>query len=567
MGQSAPSSALEVKGALALSPFNLAFLTGGGKYRHGKRPGRLARWFDNAARRNVLPTLRLADLLASVSLVADLGFALPPEESMRTCIIGTAVARRLGLDEATVSDVFYTSLLQHIGCTGFAHETSAIYGNELAINAALSRTNPDDLRSVLGNFVLPAMRGRGPVGGSRIAIYTITRGDQFGRRYATAVCEVGRETARRLGLPEGVHRGLYDVVEAWNGKTGPRGLKGDEISIVARIAAVASVASHFDELGGVEAARDALERMAGHSMDPVVVVAFVDGAEQILPEARAGDPREGLLAAEPAPARTVSDADLAGVLAAVADIADLKSTFTLGHSCAVADLAEAAAIGIGLDADVRRRLRVAALLHDVGRVGISNAVWERPGPLTSGGWEQVRLHPYHSERILARSEALSPMAPIAGMHHERLDGSGYHRGARARDIPLEARLLAAADAFQAVTQDRPHRAALGAEEAAALLHEDAGTGRLDHEAVEAVIGAAGLERRGRRRPERPGGLTDREVEVLRLVARGMSNREVASQLVVSGRTAEHHVQHIYDKIGVSSRAAAALFAMEHGLLD
>jgi DNA-binding NarL/FixJ family response regulator len=182
-------------------------------------------------------------------------------------------------------------------------------------------------------------------------------------------------------------------------------------------------------------------------------------------------------------------------------------------------------------------------------------------------WEQVRLHAYHSERILARSDALGPMAAIAARHHERLDGSGYHRGATARDLSLETRILAAADAFQAMTQDRPHRAAFPPERAARLVEQEVRAGRLDGDAVRAVIDAAGLGRPGRVHVDRPASLSDREVEVLRLLARGLSNRDIARNLVVSPRTAEHHVQHIYTKIGVSSRAAAALFAMEHDLLD
>jgi DNA-binding NarL/FixJ family response regulator len=175
------------------------------------------------------------------------------------------------------------------------------------------------------------------------------------------------------------------------------------------------------------------------------------------------------------------------------------------------------------------------------------------------------MHPYHSERILATSRALEPMAAIAGMHHERLDGSGYHRGARGRDMTPAARILAAADAFQAMTQERPHRAALSPEQAAEELAADARAGRLDPDAASAVLEVAGL-RRGRRSDLRPGGLSEREIEVVRLVADGCSNPEIARRLVISRRTAEHHVQNVYAKLGVASRAAVALFAHEHDLL-
>ncbi len=176
------------------------------------------------------------------------------------------------------------------------------------------------------------------------------------------------------------------------------------------------------------------------------------------------------------------------------------------------------------------------------------------------------MHPYHSERILATSSTLEPMARVAGMHHERMDGSGYHRGCRAQELPPAARVLAAADAFHAMTQDRPHRDALTSEQAGEELKRDARAGRLDGDVVAAVLEAAGGRGSRRRDNLRPGGLSEREVEVARLVAAGCSNQEVADQLVISRRTAEHHVQHIYSKVGVNSRAGLALFAHEHDLV-
>jgi DNA-binding CsgD family transcriptional regulator len=309
-----------------------------------------------------------------------------------------------------------------------------------------------------------------------------------------------------------------------------------------------------------------VRRRAGGELDPAICAAFSRHAAGILAEAHAGDPRDRLLAVEPSPRRLVSEAELPAVAAAIGDVADLKSTYTLGHATGVARMGEDVAGALGLDPAARWRLRIAALLHDVGRVAISTAIWDKRGTLSAADWEQVRLHPYHSERILSRSEALQPMAAIAGMHHERLDGSGYHRGSRGREIPIEARVLAVADAFQAMTQERPHRPALGADEAADALRDGARDGRLDPDAAAALMRATGLASSSRLRAAAPAGLSDREVDVLRLVARGLSNREIAERLVVSPRTAEHHVQHIYAKIGVSSRAAAALFAMEHDLV-
>ena len=244
----------------------------------------------------------------------------------------------------------------------------------------------------------------------------------------------------------------------------------------------------------------------------------------------------------------------------------MKSPYTHGHSVEVAALAESAARILQLPENEVIALRRAALLHDLGRVAISSAIWEKPGALTRGEWELVRLHPYHTERILSGSSVLDPLARIAGLHHERLDGSGYPHRLSAEAIPLPARVLAAADCFQAATQDRPHRASLTIEAAAELVTSEARAGRLDADCVAAVVRASG-QRPPRLRRDWPAGLSDREVDVLRLLCRGLTNAQIATQLVISRRTAEHHVQHIYAKIGHSTRAAATLFALEHDLVS
>ena len=201
-------------------------------------------------------------------------------------------------------------------------------------------------------------------------------------------------------------------------------------------------------------------------------------------------------------------------------------------------------------------------MHDLGRVAVHARIWEKTGPLTMDEWEQVRLHPYQSERVLSRSPFLARLAEVAGAHHERLDGSGYHRGASGPAVCIGGRVLAAADAYHAMTEPRPHRESLPAATAAQRLAEEASAGRLDPEAVTAVLEAA-----GQRAPriDRPAGLTEREAEVLALIARGLQTKQVGRALGISAKTADRHVQNVYGKIGVSTRAGAALFAMEHGL--
>ena len=486
---------------------------------------------------------------------------------MRSCLIATALARRLGLPESEVADTYYTALLMHVGCSALSHETVAAWGNEQRVLGAAARTNVADPGDIAGTLMPAITEGMSPAERSRVERYAASpQGQEFGRNFDTGSCEVASATARRVGLGAGVERALKEAVEWWNGQGPPDGLQGEEIALPGRIARAAADAARFDHLGGTEAVVAALRARSGGILDPWIVETLTANADGLLAETRAGDPRERLLEVEPEPVSEIDAAELKGVAVAFGDLADLKTPWTHGHSDGVAKLAAAAAKSLRLDAQTLSRLELSALLGDLGRVAVSNVIWEKPGPLTAAEWEQARMHSYHSERMLARSDALAPLARVAGMHHERLDGSGYFRGCQARELSPAVRILAAADAFHAMTQDRPHRPALGTEEAAAELQREVRTGRLDGDAAAAVLEVAGAGRPRRRDNLRPAGLSEREVEVARLVAAGCSNPEIAERLVIARRTAEHHVQHIYAKVGVSSRAGLALFAHEHGLI-
>jgi HD-GYP domain-containing protein (c-di-GMP phosphodiesterase class II) len=249
----------------------------------------------------------------------------------------------------------------------------------------------------------------------------------------------------------------------------------------------------------------------------------------------------------------------------IADFADMKSGYTMGHSRGVSALACEAARLCGLDEATVRTVQRAGLVHDLGRVTVSAGIWDKAGALSDAEWEKVRLHAYYTERILSRAEALADAARIAGMHHERLDGSGYHRNARAEALPTASRILAAADTFRTKIELRPHREQLTTEQAGEHLEREAEAGRLDRSAVRAVLTAAGQP--PPRRGTWPAGLTDREVEVLALLSRGLTMKEIATHLVIAPKTVDAHVQHIYAKLEVRTRSGARLFAMEHGLVD
>jgi HD-GYP domain-containing protein (c-di-GMP phosphodiesterase class II) len=370
--------------------------------------------------------------------------------------------------------------------------------------------------------------------------------------------------AERVGAPPSVPELLAQLTERWDGKGPLRRAKGEQIPLPMRIVHVATDAAFQRLLGGVEHAARLVHERAGHAFDPEVAACCAEHASELLAlDEGGGSAWDDVLASEPSPQLSLDRETLDRALGAMGSFADLVSPYLSGHSIGVGELAGAAAQRCGVNAPGATAIRRAGLLHDLGRVAVSARIWQKPGPLTADEWEQVRLHPYHTERVLSRSPFFSALCPIAGAHHERLDGSGYHRGANGPALALPARLLAAADAYHAMTEPRPHRAPYPPERAAQLLTAEVSAGRLDAHAVTAVLEAA-----GQRAPrlERPAGLTEREVEVVALLARGLQTKQVARELGISAKTADRHIQNAYHKMGVSSRAAATVFAMEHGLV-
>jgi HD-GYP domain-containing protein (c-di-GMP phosphodiesterase class II) len=418
--------------------------------------------------------LRLAELLVGLSGIADVGMGMEQGEAARGALLGVRLAEALGVRER--SDVYYVTLLQHIGCTAYAHEAAEqLGGDELAVKAAAIRTNfsrPGDV--VLG--YLPSLApGSGGWARLRVAVTAATHARQIVAGYSRANCEVAARTAGRVGLGPGIERGLADIYEQWDGKGGPRRLRAGAIAETARIAQVACMAALFDRIGGAAAATSAVSRRAGRALDPSVAAAFCAGAAAMLGELSDADVLRAAVGAEPGPVVMVSDAELDDVCRAFGDAVDLKSPWLHGHSAGVGDLAGAAATAAGLGPAQAAVLRRAGYLHDIGRAAVPNRIWAKPAALTSAEAERVRLHAYYGERIIGRSPPLAGVAALAGLHHERLDGSGYHRQSGAPGLSAAARILAAADAYQAMTQQRPHRAALAADAAAAQLRAEAST--------------------------------------------------------------------------------------------
>lgn len=359
-------------------------------------------------------------------------------------------------------------------------------------------------------------------------------------------------------------RQLGQFPERWDGKGFPNGLKGDAIALAVRVVTLAQDAIVLRETHGSEVALKTLKKRRGRAYDPCLTDLMVARAGELFDGLDAASSWDAVLALEPEPHAQLSEAEFDEACTALADFADIKSPFTFGHSRAVAALAVAAGRECGLSASDLTTLFRSALLHDIGQVAISSGIFAKSGPLNDGDREKVRLHPYHAERVLARSTALSRLARVACGHHERLDGSGYHRGARGDTLLPMSKILAVAEVYQALIEARPHRPAHLPEQAAAMLRAEVRQGRLDGEAVAALLKVAG-HRVAPVRRELLAGLTAREMDVLRLLAHGKTMKEIGAALGISPKTADNHIQNLYGKIGVRTRAGATLFAIEHGL--
>ena len=505
-------------------------------------------------------TVRLAEVLTALSLASDVGHDQPLEKSLRNAVIAVRLGEELTLRGAELSAVYYVALLRSIGCTANAPETAMLFGgDDVGVRPVVQLLAGGEPRA----FVRALVRHASTLDPRLSAVrneqwWFSTEGRQAIRLARDSACEVSVALARRLGLSLSVQEGLDHAYERWDAK-GAAGIGGEELSLAARVAHVADIVEIAARAGGVSAAIDIVRERAGSHFDPAISAVFAASADELLVDLEATDMLVAALAAEPTPRPCCEHADLPEFARAIADFVDIKSPWTLGHSRAVAELARDAAAP-----DDAETLLLAGLLHDLGRVAVPNGIWDHAGPLGPAQWERVRLHAYYTERILARAPAFEHLAVLAGSHHERLDGSGYHRGADRRTLSVPARLLAAADAYVAMRAARPQRLALGADQAAAELQEAVASGTLCADAVARVLSAAGHSRSPAL--PAPAGLSERETEVLALLARGLTNKQIAAELVLSARTVQHHVAHIYDKIDRRTRAGAAMFAVEHRII-
>jgi HD-GYP domain-containing protein (c-di-GMP phosphodiesterase class II) len=516
------------------------------------------------------PAVRRADFLMALAYATDLATGHSRDFALRSCVLAMRFAEVAGLDESMRRKVYHQALLRYIGCNADTHLLADAWGDEITLRRELHHIDMGNRAEFVEVFVRAITRkfaGASPEELAKEVERGLAQGPQVNVPILSGHCEVAQRIAERIGLPEQIRENLGQIYERWDGKGLPRGLSGNAVKFPVRLVTLAQDAIALNDHHGFETMKTMIAKRSGGGYEPELVDLFLKRADPLLAGLDGPVDRETILALEPEPHGTLSDEEAEEAYLAIADMIDMRMPFTFGHSRAVAGLAAAAAKHLGLPPGDIRHIRWAAYTHDIGELTVPVSTWMRAGALTERETDAAHLHPYHGERALASLGGEGKaVAALVLRHHERLDGSGYHRYARANDLSAASRVLAAAEAFQTAREQRPHRPALSDTAAAAKLRSAVRDGKLCPEAVETVLACAGQPTR-RDVTERLAGLTPREIEVLRLIAGGRTAKEAARELDIAPKTADNHIQSLYSKIGVSTRAGAALYALERGLVQ
>ena len=441
--------------------------------------------------------IRLAEIIEALSKALDMTEGQPEGHCIRCCYIGTHIGREIGLGDADLRDLYYALLLKDLGCSSNAARICELYlADDLSfkhdfkfVDGSLGQV----LRFVIGHTGMQA----GLAERFRSILNILQNGGELSTELILTRCQRGAEIARQMRFSENVAQGILGLDEHWNGGGKPNGVAADQIPLFSRIALLAQVVDIFHISGGRHSALKEISKRRGEWFDPALVDAFTTLAESsdFWTTLGSNDLEKIVLASEPGQQAIMADDDyLDDIASGFAKVIDAKSPFTSGHSERVALFTDMIAEEMGVGSEARRLLKRAALLHDIGKLGVSNSVLDKPGKLDDEEWLQMRRHSEFSEHILSKISAFSDAALIGGAHHERLDGKGYPRGLNASDIPMEVRIVSTADVFDALTADRPYRAAMPIAKALSILWEGAGQSHdpICIEALETALGRAAL---------------------------------------------------------------------------
>jgi len=512
------------------------------------------------------PPLRLGELVATLALAQDNAFGQPLESQLRSCLLAGWLGDAAGLDGELRATTYWVALLRYIGCTGHTHEVASVFGDDIAIRAQTLVHDAGDPAAVMRDVLAFATVAHPPEEHDAVVAAITAGAHDWAVLNFTSGCEAGDLLVARLGMSDDVRRALAHTFERWSGTGFPNGVAGEAIPLAMRIVHLTHDVEAIARRLSPQAALDAVRDRRGRTYDPALADLFLAHCDEWLRRLAKVEPWDAVLEAEPAPHRILVDADLDAALLVVADFVDVKSPYAVGHTRRCADLVAEAARLVGLNEPTIADARRAALVHELGTTAISNAILDKPSALTRAERDRVETHTLLTEQMLRRSAALRALSPVASAHHERADGSGYHRGLRADAVPPAAAVLEAAEVYVGITTDRADRPGSSTESAAAELRRLSKDRALVHDAAEAVLAAAGHEPRRAPRAQNPAGLTDREIEVLRLAARGLTVNQIGETLFLSPKTVDHHIQHVYAKIGVSTRAAATLWGVQNGVV-
>jgi HD-GYP domain-containing protein (c-di-GMP phosphodiesterase class II) len=514
--------------------------------------------------------LRLSEFVATLALAQDNAFGQPLESQLRSCLLASWICDAAGFETDVSETAYWVALLRYVGCTGHAHEVATLFGDEIAIRARTLVHDAANPAEVMRDVVDCATAWRPAEERDEIIQMLQQTAHQWAVHNFSSGCEVADMLVERLDFAPGVREALAFTFERWNGKGFPTHAQGEAIPLPMRIVHLSHDMEAIGRLFSPDRALEAARERRDRTYDPVLADLFAEHARDWFERLRHVEPWDAVLALEPGPHRMLDGEDLDHALVVAADFIDLKSPYMGGHSRRCAELATDAARVLGLPEDAVTVLRRSALVHDFGTTAVPNSIWDKPGRLTRTEFDRVELHPMLTEQMLRRSLALAALNPVASTHHEKCDGSGYHKRLRADTSDPAACVLAATEVYVGLTTERADRPPFSDADAAAELRRLEAEAVLEPRATRAVLVAAGHGEpatRTRRRPQNPGGLSRREVDVLSLVARGLTTRQIADRLVISPKTADHHIQHIYTKIGRSTRAAAALWAMQHDVVS
>ena len=513
--------------------------------------------------------LRLSEFVATLALAQDNAFGQPLESQLRSCLLATWMCEAAEVDDQVRDSAYWVALLRYVGCTGHAHEVATVFGDEIAIRAQTLVHDAADPAEVMRDVFEFATAGHPEEERDEIVRMLQETAHEWAVHNFASGCEVADMLVERLDFGPGVREALAFTFERWNGNGFPNHASGESIPLAMRVVHLShdmeAIGRIFSPGRALEAARDRRDR----TYDPALADLFVAHGDEWFERLRTTEPWDAVLALEPEPRRVLDGEALDKALTVAADFIDLKSPYMVGHSRRCAGLAADAARVLGFPDDAVSRLSRAALVHDFGATAVPNSIWDKPGSLTRTEFDRVELHPMLTEQMLRRSPALAALNPVACAHHEKCDGSGYHKRLRAGPGDLDACLLTATEIYVGMTTERADRPAFSPDEAAAELRRLESEGVIEARASRAVLVASGHgEPRApdRKRAQNPGGLSRREVEVLHLAAIGLTTRQIAERLYISAKTADHHIQHIYAKIGVSTRAAAALWASQNAVV-